>query len=172
METFPALLAICAENSPVTGEFPSQRPVTRSFDVFLDLRLNKRLSNNFVLNIFYNEKVPLHRFCARIVKFKWKMSVKCTWIRSRFLLMAEQDEKRPGTGFINFKTIVYLFSNVLLLTPLQNGPLWTYKAIFIQDNAFEYFVCKLKTCVAYVTSFSLANILLSHRLKTAYRITV
>ena len=31
-------------NSPVTGEFPSQRPVTRSFDVFFDLRLNKRLS--------------------------------------------------------------------------------------------------------------------------------
>ena len=28
----------------VTGEFPSQRPVTRSFDVFFDLRLNKRLS--------------------------------------------------------------------------------------------------------------------------------
>ena len=26
------------------GEFPSQRPVTRSFDVFFDLRLNKRLS--------------------------------------------------------------------------------------------------------------------------------
>ena len=25
------------------GEFPTQRPVTRSFDVFLDLRLNKRL---------------------------------------------------------------------------------------------------------------------------------
>ena len=31
-------------NSPVIGEFPSQRPVTRSFDVFFDLRLNKRLS--------------------------------------------------------------------------------------------------------------------------------
>ena len=44
METFPALLAICAGNSPVTGEFPAQRPVTRSFDIFLDLRLNKRLS--------------------------------------------------------------------------------------------------------------------------------
>ena len=26
-----------------TGESPSQRPVTRSFDVFFDLRLNKRL---------------------------------------------------------------------------------------------------------------------------------
>ena len=44
METFSALLAISARNSPVTGEFPAQRPVTRSFDVFLDLRLNKRLS--------------------------------------------------------------------------------------------------------------------------------
>ena len=35
METFSALLAICAGNSPVPGEFPSQRPVTRSFDVSL-----------------------------------------------------------------------------------------------------------------------------------------
>ena len=35
METSSALL--------VTGEFPSQRPVTRSFDVFFDLRLNTRL---------------------------------------------------------------------------------------------------------------------------------
>ena len=39
METFSASLALC-----VTGEFPSQRPVTRSFDVFFDLCLNKRLS--------------------------------------------------------------------------------------------------------------------------------
>ena len=41
---FSALLALCEENSPVTGEFPSQRPVTRSFGIFFDLRLNKRLS--------------------------------------------------------------------------------------------------------------------------------
>ena len=48
METFSALLALCAGNSPVVGEFPSQRLVTRSFDVFYELRLNKRLSNNRV----------------------------------------------------------------------------------------------------------------------------
>ena len=35
METFSALLAICAGNSPVPGEFPTQRPVTQSFDVSL-----------------------------------------------------------------------------------------------------------------------------------------
>ena len=34
METFSALLALCVGISPVTGEFPSQRPVTRSFDGF------------------------------------------------------------------------------------------------------------------------------------------
>ena len=44
MEPFSALLAFCAGNSPVTGEFPLQRLVTRSFDVFFYLRLNKRLS--------------------------------------------------------------------------------------------------------------------------------
>ena len=44
MEKFSAFLAICAGNSPVTGEFPAQRPVTLSLDVFFDLRLNKQLS--------------------------------------------------------------------------------------------------------------------------------
>ena len=47
MEIFSALLAICAGNSPVTGEFPAQRPVTRSFDFVFDLRLNKPLSKQW-----------------------------------------------------------------------------------------------------------------------------
>ena len=37
METFSALLALCVGNSPVTGEFPSQSPVTRSFDFFTSI---------------------------------------------------------------------------------------------------------------------------------------
>ena len=47
IETFSALLAICAGNSPVTGEFPAQRPVMRSFDAFFDPRLIKRLSKQW-----------------------------------------------------------------------------------------------------------------------------
>ena len=47
METFSALLALCAGNSPVPGDFPPQRPVTRSFDVFFDLHMNKRLSKQW-----------------------------------------------------------------------------------------------------------------------------
>ena len=37
-------IGVSAGNSPVSGEFPSQRAVTRSFDGFFDLYLNKRLS--------------------------------------------------------------------------------------------------------------------------------
>ena len=44
METFSALLAFCARNSPVTGEILAQKPVTRSFDVFSELPLSKQLS--------------------------------------------------------------------------------------------------------------------------------
>ena len=46
METFSALLALCVGNSPVPGEFPTQRPVTRSFDVSFDLRLKNAWVNN------------------------------------------------------------------------------------------------------------------------------
>ena len=41
---FPRYWTLCARNSPVTVEFPSQRPIMRSFDGFFDLRLNKWLS--------------------------------------------------------------------------------------------------------------------------------
>ena len=63
METFSALLAICTGNSPVTGEFPAQRPVTRSFDVFFDLRLNKRLSKQRWGWWFETPLHPLWRHC-------------------------------------------------------------------------------------------------------------
>ena len=59
METFCALLAICA----VPGEFPAQRPVTRSFLVFLDLHLNKPLSKQSWGWWFQTPSRPLWRHC-------------------------------------------------------------------------------------------------------------
>ena len=90
METFSALLAVCAGNSPVPGEFPAQRPVTRSFDVSFDLRLNKRLSKQswgwwlrrhrphydvIVMNYIYSDEQTLSlnnmvRYPC-VSKFKW-----------------------------------------------------------------------------------------------------
>ena len=66
METSSALLAICAGNSPVTCEFPAQRPVTRSFDVFFDLPLNKRLSKQLWGWWFQTPSCPLWRHCNDI----------------------------------------------------------------------------------------------------------
>ena len=61
MEPFFALLAICAGNSQVSCEFPTQRPVTRSFDVFFDLHLNKRLSKQWRGWWFETPSCPLLR---------------------------------------------------------------------------------------------------------------
>ena len=66
METFSALLAICAGNSPVTGEFPAQRPVTRIFDVFFDLRLNKQLNKQPWGWWFETPSHPLWRHCNEV----------------------------------------------------------------------------------------------------------
>ena len=67
MKTFSALLVICAGNSPVTSEFPAQKPVTRSFDVFFDLRLNNSWVNN-------REAGDLRRYYAHyvVIIMYWK----------------------------------------------------------------------------------------------------
>ena len=75
METFSALLAICAGNSPVPGEFPAQRPVTRSFDVYFDLRPNKRLSKHLWGWWFETPSRPL--WCHRNVEKPIIVTVTC-----------------------------------------------------------------------------------------------
>ena len=69
METFSVLLAICAGNSPVTGEFPAQRPVTRIFDDFFDMCLNKRLSKRH--RRYYDVTVMIQSEPKDIMTF-WK----------------------------------------------------------------------------------------------------
>ena len=56
METISTLLDLCVGNSPIAGCFPPQRPVTRSLDVFVDLRLNKRVRKHSTRRWF---EIPL-----------------------------------------------------------------------------------------------------------------
>ena len=69
------LLALCAGNSSVTGEFPSQRPMTRSFDVLYDLRLNKRMSKPLKRQWFETSTRSLWRHCNENIhsccRFRW-----------------------------------------------------------------------------------------------------
>ena len=68
METFSALLAICAgiHRSPVNSPHKKARPVTRSFDVFFYLLLNKRLSKQSRGWRFETPSHPLWRHCNGI----------------------------------------------------------------------------------------------------------
>ena len=82
METFSAWLAICAGNSPVPGDFPAQKPVTRSFDVFFDLRVNKRLSKQWWGWGFETPSHPLLSYCndERFFHCNTKVDGKLVWI--------------------------------------------------------------------------------------------
>ena len=61
MEHFVALLALYAENPPMTGGFT--RPVTLSFDAFFDLRMIKRLSKQSRHRWFETPSRSLCRYC-------------------------------------------------------------------------------------------------------------
>ena len=103
METFSALLALCAGNSPVTGEFPSQRPSTRSLDVFFDLRTNERLSKQSRGWWFESPSCSLWRLCN-------------DWTCTRLLYRIEKYTQRiyflPENGLLNINSTRNKFSMV------------------------------------------------------------
>ena len=63
METFTALLALCAGNSLATGEFPSQKPVTRNFGILFYLRPYKRLCKQSRRRCSETPSRSLWRYC-------------------------------------------------------------------------------------------------------------
>ena len=88
MEAFSALLVLYAGNSPVPSEIPAQRPVTRSFDVFFDLCLNKRLSKQLWGWWFEMPSCPLWRHCN--------------------VLTCER-HNYPGNSFRLFVAVIYVY---------------------------------------------------------------
>ena len=74
METFSLLLAICAGNSPVSGELSTQRPVMRSFDVIFDLHLNKWLKKHSWGWWFGTPSRSLWRHCNEMRSFSFDVA--------------------------------------------------------------------------------------------------
>ena len=86
LETFPALLDFCVGNSPLNGEFPAQRPVTRSFDVFFfiyaringwvnigeagDLRRHRTHYDIFVMELYRCRKMNERNVNVTLLLFK------------------------------------------------------------------------------------------------------
>ena len=95
METFSALLALCQGNLPVTGEFPSQRTVMRSFDIFFDPCLNKQFSKQSRHQWFEMPSRPLWCHCNALHWFaplwfnpQWVTYIH--WCLALFVLHPEQ----------------------------------------------------------------------------------
>ena len=91
METFSSLLALCAGNSQVPGEFPSQRPVTRSFDVFFDLLLNKQFSKQSWGWWFEMQSCSLWRHCNGTVKSRGFRTMSHYWPIAMLYSVASSD---------------------------------------------------------------------------------
>ena len=102
METFSALLGIWAGNSLVTGEFPAQSPVTRSFDVFFDLRLNKRLSKQWWGWWFETPSSTLWRHGNAFLCF-------CGWFARKCNTNISDIKHANAIGFIYWQRWMFFF---------------------------------------------------------------
>ena len=153
METFSALLVLCAGNSPVTGEFPAQRPVTRNFDVFLYCALNKRLSKQSRGWWFETPSHSLLRHCTVLVIFllinlqKFKairipntVTADTWWFPIMRIFIGYQDtpwwQLRPSY-VVHFRC---LFQNMSEGNMARIYPLPSYMRIFLQRISSPYFL--------------------------------
>ena len=124
METFSALLAICMGNSPVPGEFPAQRPVTWSFDVFFDLRLNKRLSKQWWGWWFETLSLPLWRSRNEY----WGASISCKKSPTPVPFVCSQLMFNANAKLYDkFENLLFI-RNYILYSILNDGP-WLLKVV-------------------------------------------
>ena len=115
METFSALLALCARNSPVPGEFPAQRPVMRSFVVFFDLRPKNGWINN-------GEAGDLRRYCTQfdVIVLSVVNSARSLFSESRSLRaqcrsryqLEDVDFLEADVHFLASRNILHSFSGI------------------------------------------------------------
>ena len=135
---FFALLALCAGNSPVTVEFPAQRPVTRSFDVFFHLCLNKWLkklswgwwvgtpsrslwrhcNDKNDVSYWMQLSMPIHIGCCTKTWVKWKIS-SVKWFLVQLNSYAHKKD-------------MFISSPSSILPRLEN--IWTFIMIGLPDN--------------------------------------
>ena len=108
MGIFSALRALCEG----TGEFPSQRPVTWSFDVFFGLRLNKRLSKQSTLSNAYSW-MKIYEF-RLILLLKFVLKGPIHNIPTLLQIMAC---RRPGDKPLSEPLTVSLLAHICITLP-------------------------------------------------------
>ena len=125
--TFSALLALCGGNSPVTSEFPSQRPVTRSFDVFFDLNRNKRLNKPSTRRWFATQSHSLWRHCNVYVNIYQELFKTSQFLPSSKIPLQWRHNERDGVS--NHRRLDCLLNRLFRrwskkTSKLRHWPLW------------------------------------------------
>ena len=124
-----------AENSPVPGEFPLQRPVTRSFDVFVDLRLNNRLSKQSWGWWFETLSRQLWRHCNEYApNLMW-----CLWFYYKSYI--ESSIWRPFTIISPF----YIINSQVILKDMDESIWYTTTIKHLERNVCTFlYDCELR----------------------------
>ena len=131
------LLALCAGNSPVTGEFPPQRPVTWSFESFL-WSLNKRLSKQTWGWWFEVPSCSLWRHCNENVHWDYITRSGSLWLCDvtteslQIPIWCDKSMVHDGlSNMIRTKSIIMLFwladhtSQLTCFNPCEWQPYWS-----------------------------------------------
>ena len=165
METFPALLALCAGNSPVTGEFPTQRPVTRSFDVFSDLRLNKRLSKQWwgwwfetLLRPLWRHRNVMHENATEAVKLTHN-KVRQTCVQGLYSLSGKTSYRKISWSLEAARFGFKLFQSLWNLAVTSAALLPRYLSNFRAIRLLQYPILRLRDFTRFggKTSYRLVN---------------
>ena len=120
-----ALLAHCAGNSPVTAEFRSQRPVTRSFDIFFDLDRTKRLNIESKRWWFETPSRPFgrHRYDNYSRFHSWKGK---WWMETRFHYVKRFNRRKMLISQLHrfWYTVILSFMLIMLHVTMINSSMW------------------------------------------------
>ena len=180
MELFSSLLALCAGNSPVSGDFPAQRTVTRSFDIFFDLRLNKRLSKQSWGWWFEMPSRPLWLHCNAIGNWHDMVTMKpCGY--SKCLHNAEMTpgkEKYVLTAYngqtfkYNTSSFVFCLVNFVPFYPSPNSnlPRFTHSKWLTLSGDFSSnkIIVKMQQSICDIFSGFVYSVLRSHICSVCY----
>ena len=152
---------LCGEFTGL-GEFPTQRTVTRSFAVFFDLRLNKRLSKQPWGWWFEPPSWSLWRHrndVKKMVRIPWSRSgtwsacpphvdvVTFTWCVGKLTIIGSDNGSSAGRR----QAIIWIGGGILLIALLGTnfGEIFIgFLNVFIQDNALGNVVCEMASILS------------------------
>ena len=181
MEIFSALLALCEGNSPDPGEFPSQRPVTRTFDVSLiciwtNGRVNNRDAGDLRRHRAHHDVIVMQMQSEDI---NWKYHLMdlsnhqtmeqlviysaVAWCNAVYFYIDPRDVFRSEIWIGNIPTMsgnISSFSNNIKLSYIAAGKVWHHPSVVIfWGNSFGAW--SRIWCVHYmsIVKWTLQNIL-------------